>query len=483
MTSIGIIHGQNDGPPEADLPEFDVYNRRPSVQKQNQRSLNFNESCLRSLMVLIHNDRLLDFLRYRYSLADVRHLTNFLSQAGTFYFPALRSGLYPAAHVTDDHPSGYSSVWVRDNVHVAHALLLDGQVEQAVHTVRGLLAFQRTQLDRVGAVIAGDLDHGDPMNRPHIRFDGRQLIEINERWAHAQNDALGYLLWMVSRLLRLGHLPLTPETAEVLAALVLFLRHIDFHRDEDSGHWEETRKPSASSIGVATAGLNELRHYCEQIQPSLPWLFRGQSVTLEMLDELIRAGRKALDHHLPFESRGADPLTTREADAALLFLIYPLEIVTDTQAEAILQVILPSLQGDIGIRRYRGDSYWCADYKQRLAPEQRSADYSEDLSARDAMLRAGEEAQWCIFDPIVSAIYGERFARTSDKRWLELQTYYLNRSLGHLTADDSRFGALRCPESYYLDAGRYVPVDQTPLLWTQANLLLALRALERNLDH
>ncbi len=433
-------------------------------------------------MLLIHNVRLLDYLRHRYSLTEVRALTNVLRNAGTFHFPALPSGLYPAAHVADDDPSGYSSVWVRDNVHVAHALLVDGHVDRAVHTVRGLLAFLGTQLGRVEALIAGDLDHREPMNRPHIRFDGNKLVEINERWAHAQNDALGYLLWIVSRLLRLGHLSLTSETAEALAALVLFLRHIDFHQDEDSGHWEETRKQSASSIGVATAGLNELRLFAEQHETSLPWQFHGQTVTRATLDELIQAGRSALEHHLPFESRGHDPRTRREADAALLFLIYPLEVVDESQAEAILHVVLRDLQGEIGIRRYRGDSYWCADYKQRLSPQQRSADYSEDLAARDALLRAGEEAQWCIFDPIVSAVYGERYLRTGNERSLEWQTYYLNRSLAQLTADDSRFGALRCPESYYLEAGRYVPVDQTPLLWTQANLLVALRLLERNLS-
>lgn len=41
----------------------------------------------------------------------------------------------------------------------------------------------------------------DAANRPHVRFDGRTLSEIgDERWAHAQNDALGYFLWLSSTL-------------------------------------------------------------------------------------------------------------------------------------------------------------------------------------------------------------------------------------------------------------------------------------------
>ena len=139
------------------------------------------------------------------------------------------------------------------------------------------------------------------------------------------------------------------------------------------------------------------------------------------------------------------------------------------------------LVGDIGVRRYRGDSYWCADYKTLLAAEARCADYSDDISGRDALLRDGEEAQWCIFDPILSAAYGRRYQQTGSAEALAKQTEFLNRSLAHLTADDSRFGGLRCPESYYLEAGRYVPVDQTPLLWTQGNLLTALRMMERSL--
>ena len=57
---------------------------------------------------------------------------------------------------------------------------------------------------------------------------------------------------------------------------------------------------------------------------------------------------------------------------------------------------------------------------------------------------------------------------------------YLNRSLGQITGADCPQGALRCPEAYYLERGRYVPNGQVPLLWTQANLLLALLAMEES---
>ena len=37
------------------------------------------------------------------------------------------------------------------------------------------------------------------MQRPHIRFRGAELADIDDWWPHAQNDALGYALWFLSR--------------------------------------------------------------------------------------------------------------------------------------------------------------------------------------------------------------------------------------------------------------------------------------------
>ena len=97
------------------------------------------------------------------------------------------------------------------------------------------------------------------------------------------------------------------------------------------------------------------------------------------------------------------------------------------------------------------------------------------MSARDSLLKPGqEEAQWCLFDPIVSIIHGCRFRATGDRRDLDRQREALRRSLSQLTPPGSRFGGYRCPESYFLELGEYVPNDITPLLWTQANLRLAL---------
>ena len=148
----------------------------------------------------------------------------------------------------------------------------------------------------------------------------------------------------------------------------------------------------------------------------------------------------------------------------------------------ILKDIEENLEGPYGIKRYIGDSYWAADYKEKLDPTQRTVDFSATVEMRNKLLTAGQEAQWCLFDPIMSAAYGRRYQRTGRRRDLDLQTHYFNRSLGQLTGKVAGIPEFQCPEAYYLEKGRYVPNDQTPLLWTKANLLVALKLMETSLS-
>ena len=166
-----------------------------------------------------------------------------------------------------------------------------------------------------------------------------------------------------------------------------------------------------------------------------------------------------------------------------LFLIYPLNVVQDRSVEdTILEDVRTQLQGPYGIRRYPGDSYWCADYRTLMSADMRTGDFSEDLDARDKLLKPGMEAQWCIFDSIIACIYGRRFLDTGDPDMLQRQIDATRRSLSQLTPAGSRFPQYRCPESYFCENGEWIPNDITPLLWTQANLWQALMMLERSLE-
>ena len=72
----------------------------------------------------------------------------------------------------------------------------------------------------------------------------------------------------------------------------------------------------------------------------------------------------------------------------------------------------------------------------------------------------------------MSAIFGNQFLRSGSASDLEKQIAYFNRSLGQITE------TLQCPEAYFLERGKYVPNDNAPLLWTQANLWLALKVMK-----
>jgi phosphorylase kinase alpha/beta subunit len=370
--------------------------------------------------------------------------------------------------------SGYHNVWVRDNVLVANSFRLRGELPPAVACMQGLSQFFAKQRPRFLEIIQ-DATHklkNDVQHRPHIRFAAQALGEIPEKWPHAQNDALGLALWFRFVLANSGALPLTAADWEIYELFPRYFEAIEYWQDRDSGAWEEGRALRNSSVGAVVAGLEEMREYLRSPdeRKNRDDVYAPPD-TLAKLDQLIARGRARLVATLPFE---APP--ERLADSALLSLIYPLRVVRELAAQdAILSLVQARLKGEIGIKRYAGDSYFCQDYDQWFAPGQMSSDFSERMAYRDALLQPGCEAQWCIFDPQLSIIYGERFlANPSETESFRKQVYYFNRSLRQLTP------AGGCTELYFLKNGEYVPNDHTPLLWTQANQALALHLMERS---
>jgi phosphorylase kinase alpha/beta subunit len=421
----------------------------------------------------ISSQRLSRMIQPLYSLNEIEQISSFLEEMGTLNFPALPNGLFPAAAFAKNKDyTGYSYVWVRDNVHIAHAHYVVGNRDVAIKNLRTLMQYFTKHQTRFARIIKGEASASDPMNRPHIRFDGITLEEISQKWAHAQNDALGYFLWMFCKLVNEGAISPSPGDLSTLDLFPSYFAKIEYWKDEDSGHWEETRKISASSIGAVVAGLEQMQKLLDAGKFSPP----NAQTTADSVKALTSQGRAALNSILPAECVQQNPSQQRRYDAALLFLIYPLQVVDNRMADQILKNTRDHLQGDYGIRRYPGDSYWAPDYKKKLAPSERTADFSEDLTRRDQLLPSqGEEAQWTLFDPIISCAYGTRFRTNTRGESLACQTEYLNRSLGQITSETSQdVLPFRCPELYYLENGRYVPNDHVPLLWTEANLMLSL---------
>jgi hypothetical protein len=397
----------------------------------------------------------------RYTPESVRTIQEVLAQHRTHEIQPVAHGLFAASpSQSSDSVTGYQNVWVRDNIMIANSFRLRGQLAPAIACMRGLTKFFATQVPRFREVIHDSCLKQDASRRPHIRFTAQTLSELPEQWPHAQNDALGLALWFRFLLANSGEMPLTPAETEIFQLFPEYFAAIEYWRDEDSGAWEEGLKVNNSSVGAVVAGLEEMKKCAE-----------FSAVRHKQLGELAAKGRERLNQTLPFE---APP--ERMVDSALLFLIHPLGVVRNRESEnGILNLVQARLKGDIGIKRYIGDSYFCQDYDRWFPPDERSADFSERLDFRDAHLQPNCEAQWCIFDPLLSIIYGQRFladrTRTEDFR---KQVHYFNRSLAQITA------AGECPELYFLKNERYIANAHTPLAWTQANQALALHLMEQS---
>ena len=415
-----------------------------------------------------HNPALQQLIEPRYSSAAIEKIRAVLLEHGTLHFSPLPNGLFSAGPIKRiSAHTGYQAVWVRDNVHIAHALMETGDLTAATATVLALADFFGRQASRFDAIIANPSRAAVPEERPHVKFNGYPLSEIPD-WPHDQNDALGYFVWIFARLARLGHIAVTRTHATLLARFPAYFDAIRFWSDEDSGHWEETRKNSASSIGVVCAGCRELKALLESDRGTELRSF----VAPDTIDALVDKGLERLGQILPFECI-QEPPQQRRYDAALIFLVYPLAIVDTAVADQIIDDVQRHLQGEYGIRRYLGDSFWCTDYRRNMHTEERTRDFSSDMWTRDRFFAAGSEAQWCIFDPVISVIFGRRYQVAGDERWLDNQIEYFNRALSQITA------GYQCAELWHWETAEdgqrsLEPSDVTPLLWTQANLRIAL---------
>jgi len=427
-------------------------------------------------------------LAERYDEQALERVARQLQALSLTTLPCLPNGLYAANPAPAEAVAytGYGRTWVRDTVQVTAAAWELGDVDSVARSCASLVRFYQLQAPRFEAAIAGTSDLDDPMQRPHVRFDGRAIAELDEPWPHIQNDAHGYALWLLARAALSGLLPLDETCAGVLARFGPYFAAIDYSQDRDSGHWEEQRRRSSASIGTVLAGLTALRGLCRSQDAVRP----GRAASLsggQDLDALIAAGRAVLDASLPWETRDARASgRDRQADASLLFLVYPLRVVSGDQADAILQLVAEQLVGPFGVRRYQGDSYWCAGYAQMFDEQTRTSGFFDNVDARDAQLRPGSEAQWCLFDPLLSSIYGWRYVASRDERDRALQTAHFNRALSQVTGPECRLGPGLCPESYYVPdpqlPERRVVNDATPLLWTQALLLVSLQGMQRSVS-
>ncbi|MFH0876052.1 MAG: glycoside hydrolase family 15 protein [archaeon] len=302
--------------------------------------------------------------------------------------------------------TGYDKAWIRDNIYESLGLIALNDYKTVKKTYHALFDILLKHEYKIDWALKEKPDAA--YKYIHPRYCPKTFNEFHEIWGNKQNDAIGSFLFMVGELERKDVSVIRNEKDRmVIQKLVGYLEKIEYWQDSDNGVWENDEEVHASSIGACVAGLTSVRDI------------------VFVPDWLINKGKEALNNLLPRES------VSRETDLALLSLIYPYNIVSDSQREQILNDIETKLVRERGVIRYFNDWY----YKNEKG-----------------------EAEWCFGFIWLAKIYKDLGNTTK-------YNHYLNKTFSIMTP---RF---EIPELYC--AGSDKPNENTPLGWAQALYLVA----------
>jgi phosphorylase kinase alpha/beta subunit len=311
------------------------------------------------------------------------------------------SGLFLASPCNG---TGYNKAWIRDCIYEAMGLEAVNNYKEVVKTFHALLDILAKHEYKIDCAIRVKPEHS--YQYIHARYHPETFDEFWEEWGNRQNDAVGALLFKIFDLESRGIKVIRGEQdLQILQKLVHYLESIEYWHDEDNGMWEENAEIHASSVGACVAGLKKA------------------SIMLDVPQELIKKGEETLNWLLPRESE------TKIADLALLSLIYPYNVVSEEQKQAILKNVEEMLVRNKGVIRYENDQY-----------------YNKD-----------GEAEWTFGFPWLAKIYKEM-------NLPHKYAFYMRKTLEAMNEK----GEL--PELYY--AGSDEHNENSPLGWSQAMFLV-----------
>jgi len=431
-------------------------------------------------------------------------------------------GFAPAATRAEDgekDDTNYDAIWVRDNIWVYYALKANPlRQSDAKRLLLAMWDYYATapQQNRFSQIIANPSLAKNPMNMPHIRFDGasKDLRDVYENgkpqvWSHSQIDAHGLFFTALGEALQEGFLQsslLSKQRLAVLLKYPLFLNKIEFSQFEDAGAWEEISRKNSSSIGLATRSLQVWRELvygnstaaAEVVNTALATASKDvqQSWSKKALSQAIDRGLSTVHKQLQLGGESpdypVDDVHYRRADAALLHLLTPSPLEGLTLAEKRqIMLYVETLKRPFGVLRYANDSYQSGNYWIR-PPAGDGPALTGDTSSREAFLwrlsqlDANTEAQW-FFDSLISLAW-IHIAEIDDSNMkskdLHLAKIHLKRALGQLTgpnqiaADGKPVREWMAPESINSlvidDHTYYLASPITPLNWSKAGLYMAL---------
>ena len=315
------------------------------------------------------------------------------------------TGLFAASRMTVK--TGYNLAWIRDNIYTAMGLEAAQKYKIVRKTFRALLDVLIKHEYKIDWAIKEKPKYH--YQYIHPRYDPITMEEIPDEWGNKQNDVIGALLFMIGDLEEKGIRILRNDgDIRVVHKLVLYLENIEYWQDKDNGMWEENEEVHASSIGACVAGLKKIRKL------------------VFVPDYLIKKGEEALNQLLPRESK------TKEVDMALLSLIYPYHVASESQINVILKNVEEKLVREKGVIRYIGDKY---HYKEG-------------------------EAMWTKGFPWLAIIY--KNLNRPDK-----YAHYMRKAVESMNEK----GEL--PELYYAGGSKYN--ENCPLAWSQALFVVGLK--------
>ena len=314
------------------------------------------------------------------------------------------SGLFAASEMNVN--TGYNLAWIRDNIYTAIGLEAAQKYGSVQKALRALLDVILKHEYKIDWAIKEKPNHA--YQYIHARYDPITMEEIWEQWGNKQNDAVGALLFKVGDLEQKGIKIIRNEKdIRILQKLVKYLESIEYWHDKDNGVWEENEEVHASSVGACVAGLKKINKI------------------VDVPSDLIIRGEESLNKLLPRESE------TKEVDMALLSLIYPYNVVSEEQRDAILKNVEEKLLKEKGVLRYIGDKYY---------------------------YRNGE-AMWTNGLPWLAIIYKQ--LNKPDK-----YAFYMRKTMEAMNEKDE------LPELYYADGNGYN--ENCPLAWSQALFVASL---------
>jgi GH15 family glucan-1,4-alpha-glucosidase len=329
------------------------------------------------------------------------------------------SGLFAAS--SKGVATGYDKSWLRDNFYETIAFEMLGDWDTVEKTYQAILQVLLKHEQKIDWAIENKPAH--TYQYIHARFHPETFEEFWEEWGNKQNDAVGCILFRIGELEHHQKRTILKSDDEIriVNKLVKYLEKIEYWKDPDSGMWEEWEELHASSVGACVAGLKSINRLDK----------------VEVPDWLIEQGQLALDSILPRESEA------KFVDLALLSLIWPYNVVSDSQREMILENLEYHLLKNRGVIRYKEDKYY----------NKNPDGYSE-------------EAEWTFGFAWLAIIYENM---GNFKKAEEL--------IKDLIAVDTPDGL---PELYFSNSPTYN--ENTPLGWSESLFIVALFNMERKLE-